>query len=53
MINESRDLVDEIPSPKVTKIIARATELNNKNMYVLQIGTSLCYKLGQLCFIKN
>ena len=53
MINESRDLVDEIPSPSITKVIARATEFNNKNMYALQIGASLCYKLGQLCFITN
>ena len=29
------------------KVIVRATKLNNKNVYVLQIGTSLCYKLGQ------
>ena len=29
------------------------TELNNKNIFVLQIGASLCYKLGQLCFITN
>ena len=37
----------------MTKVIVRATELNNKNIYVLQIGASLCYKLGQLCFIKG
>ena len=24
-----------------------------KNIYVIQIGASLCYKLGQLCFITN
>ena len=24
-----------------------------KNIYVYKIGESLCYKLGQLCFIKN
>ena len=32
------------PHPKV---IIRATELNHKNTYVLQIGPSLCCKLGQ------
>ena len=53
MINESIDSVREIPSPKITKFIVRATKLNNKNIYVLQIGASLCYKLGQLCFITN
>ena len=31
----------------------RATEPNDKNMYVLQTGASLCYKLRQLCFITN
>ena len=35
MINESRNLVGEIPSPLITEIIVRATELNNKNIYVL------------------
>ena len=35
------------PHPKA---IVRATELNDKNMYVLQIEASLCYKLGQLLF---
>ena len=34
-------------------IYVRTTELNNKNIYVLQIGASLCYKLGELCFITN
>ena len=34
-------------------VIVRATELKNKNIYVLQIGASLCNKLGQLCFIRN
>ena len=38
------------PHPKA---IVRAIELNDKNIYVLQIGASLCYKLGQLCFITN
>ena len=28
--------------------MVRATELNNKNIHVLQIRASLCYKLGQL-----
>ena len=31
MINESRDSVGEIPSPKITKVIVKATELNNEN----------------------
>ena len=43
MINDS---VGEVSSPLITKVIVRATELNNKNMYVLQIGPNLCYKLG-------
>ena len=29
-----------------------ATELYDKNIYVLQIGASLCYKLGQLHYYK-
>ena len=53
MINWSRDSVCEIPSSYITKVIARATELNDKKIYVLQIGASLCYKLGQFCFIAN
>ena len=53
MTNKSRDLVGEILSTKIIKVIARATELNNKNIYILQIGASLCYKLRQLCFITN
>ena len=53
MIDESRDLVGEILSPRITKVIVRATEVNNKNIYVLQIAASLCYKLGQLYFITN
>ena len=52
MINESRDLVGEIPLPQITNVIARATELNSKNIYVLQIGASLCYKLGQLFLLQ-
>ena len=35
MINESCNLVGEIPSPLITEIIVRATELNNKNIYAL------------------
>ena len=35
------------------KVILRATEPNNENSYVLQVGATLCYKLGQLCFITN
>ena len=46
MISELRELVGEILSPKLTKVIVRTVELNNKNTYVLQIGASLCYKLG-------
>ena len=53
MINESHDSVGEIPSFEMTKVIVRAAELNDKNIYVLEIGTSLCYKLGQLCFIQT
>ena len=49
----SRDLVGEIPTSYITKVKARATELNNKNIYVLQIGASLYYKLGQLCFTNE
>ena len=30
----------------ITKVIVRAIELNKKNIYVLQIGASFCYKLG-------
>ena len=37
MINESSNLVGEIPSPLITEVIVRVIELNNKN---------LCYKLG-------
>ena len=33
-------------------VIVRATELNNKNIYALQIGANLCYKLGQLHYYK-
>ena len=56
MINESRDLVGEIPSFQITKvIIVRATELTNENIcitnrgkLVLQIRVVLfLYKLGQ------
>ena len=39
--------------PIITKVIVRATELNNKNIHALQIGASLCYKWGQHCFITN
>ena len=53
IINESRDSVDKIPSLYITKVIVRARELNNKNIDVLQIGASVCYKFGQLCFITN
>ena len=43
MINESLHTVSEIP-----KVIVRATELNNKNTYVSQIGARLFYELGRL-----
>ena len=52
-INESSDSVGEIISSKITKFVVRATELNNENIDVLQIGARLCYKLGQVCFITN
>ena len=46
--NESRDTVDEIPSTQITKVIVRVTELNDKTIYVLQIGAALFYyKLEQ------
>ena len=48
MINESRDSVGEMPSPYIINFIVRATELNNENIYVLQIGAAFFnYKLGQ------
>ena len=50
MINESRDWVGLIPSAWITKVTA--TELNNKNVYVIQIGAGSCYKLGQLCLLQ-
>ena len=57
MINESRDPVAFDTLTLIHKgCIVRVAELNNKNIYykyVLQIGASLCYKLGQLCFITN
>ena len=41
------------PHPKSKRLyIARATELNDKNTYVLQIGASLCYKLGHQLQIR-
>ena len=52
MISESPDLVSEIPSPKITKVIVRATEFINRAS-LLQIGASVitnwdsCYKSGQ------
>ena len=51
MINESRDSVGEIPSPKITKGIVRARELNTKNIYGFHIGASLRYKLGRGSFV--
>ena len=40
MISESPDLVSEIPSPKITKVIVRATEFINRAS-LLQIGASV------------
>ena len=42
MINKSRDSVVEIPPPYIDTVRVRTTELNIKNIYVLQIGASLC-----------
>ena len=57
MINESRDSVAwDTLTLNHKGCYVRVAELNNKNIYykyVLQIGSSLCYKLGQLCFITN
>ena len=33
--------------------MAKAAELSNKNLYVLQIGASYFYKLEQIFFITN
>ena len=33
--------------------MAKAAELSNKNLYVLQIGASYFYKLEQIYFITN
>ena len=52
-VGESRDLIWEILSPEITKVMVKAAELNNKNLYVLQIGASYFYKLEQICFITN
>ena len=40
------------PHPKSQRLYSKATELNNKNIYVLQIGANLCYKLGQVNYYK-
>ena len=53
MINGSRESVGEIPSSLITNVIVRATELSDKNIYVVHFGARLCFKLGQLCFITN
>ena len=47
MINESLHTMSEI-----AKVIVRVTELNNKNIYVLQIGARLCYELGRLSLLQ-
>ena len=37
------------PHPKSQRLYSKATELNNKNIYLLQIGAALlCYKLGKM-----
>ena len=46
MINEPRDSVSEIPSPKIAKVILTATEPNSKNINVLQIGASVVTNWG-------
>ena len=53
MINGSRESVGEIHSSLITNVIVRATELSDKNIYVVHFGARLYYKLGQLCFITN
>ena len=45
MIIESLDLVGEITSSKITKVIVRATEFNNKNIYVLKIGAASLFQI--------
>ena len=42
MINESRDSVGEIPSPKITKVVVRATKFNNRHIYMY-------YELVHIC----
>ena len=37
------------PHPQSQRLYSKS----NRNIYVLQIGASFCYKLGQLCFITN
>ena len=36
----------------IAKVIVRVTEITNKNIhiYILQIGTSLYYKLGEILY---
>ena len=45
MINGSHESVGEIPSSLITNVIVRATELSDKNIYVVHFGARLCYKL--------
>ena len=52
MISKARDSMGKTTSPWITKVIVRATELNNESISVLQIGASLCYKLEQLHYYK-
>ena len=41
------------PRDKSQRLLVIATEVNNRNIYVLKIEANLCYKLGQFCFITN
>ena len=52
MINEARNSVGEIPSPKIAKVIVRATELNNKNIYLLQIGQACVTNWDSFVFLQ-
>ena len=40
------------PHP-ITKVIVRATELNNKNIYVLQIGASVVTNWGNYYILEQ
>ena len=67
MINESHNSVGKIPSPCITKVIVKATELDNKKLgQLLQIRVTVIikkaaitkwgkiyYKLGQVLQIRR